>query len=634
MIEPATAALADLNKAAAAAAEAGEALTQLDAIDLATLELAAAETETAWLELDNDLDRLNDRAAQLASVLANAKDAHRCRSEQATREQALAEAGDPAQLQELAEHLAQDLQAARGKVGELQAAHGLALARRGTAQDRLQRARQWLEKLDDLAGEPTCSRCGQPITSEHLERERRDASSEFEEATAQLTVEQAAVEELNASLTTAKNIVDDLDRRHRKADKAADTAQAARRELEHAAAQAKAAAQAATDVSRGTAEEPVVAVVTGGPLEEAERALFALRSVDDEARKLIEQIRKDRDKARTFARTAKQAFDDGQREHASLQNAASQRQQRARHLTEQAEIRLADLPLHIAAPIRARDDEILEQLQARLAELAGAHAALGQLETAEAELIGVSATINNVQDELAQIPPDQRIPLPQAQATLRQAEQNLKQTQEARDALRDEHNRLSEAHQVRAKLGKQLAACRQRSRIARRLAALLGRTQLQARLLTDATTGVEAYANDTLARISGCTLEIALRHQDKRGESSLDIFVNDRSSAQEPLEVAFISGSQKFRVAVALAAGLGQYIGGGTSIRSLIIDEGFGSLDADGRQRMIHELRTLAEHLDRVIVVSHQEDFSDRTLFPAEYVLRKDGTRTTVEKVM
>src|SRR5262249_1522788 len=125
----------------------------------------------------------------------------------------------------------------------------------------------------------------------------------------------------------------------------------------------------------------------------------------------------------------------------------------------------------------------------------------------------------------------------------------------------------------------------------------------------------------------------ALRQEARRGESALDVLVNDRSSAQEPLEVAFISGSQKFRVAVALAAGLGQYLGGGTPIRSPITHEGFGGLDAHRRQRMLHELRALAEHLDRIIVVSHQEDFADRTLFPAEYVLRKDGTRTTVEKV-
>jgi len=49
---------------------------------------------------------------------------------------------------------------------------------------------------------------------------------------------------------------------------------------------------------------------------------------------------------------------------------------------------------------------------------------------------------------------------------------------------------------------------------------------------------------------------------------------------------------------------------------------------------MINELRALAEHLDRIIVVSHQEGFADRTLFPTEYVLRKDGTRTMVEKVI
>jgi DNA repair exonuclease SbcCD ATPase subunit len=141
---------------------------------------------------------------------------------------------------------------------------------------------------------------------------------------------------------------------------------------------------------------------------------------------------------------------------------------------------------------------------------------------------------------------------------------------------------------------------RRRERAARRLATLLGRGELQGRLLTDATAGVGAYANDTLARISGGTLEVTLQRDGHDDDATLDILVHDHSSAEEPLEVAFISGSQKFRVAVALAAGLGQYLGGSAAIRSLIIDEGFGSLDTDGRQRMIHELRALAEHLASV----------------------------------
>jgi DNA repair exonuclease SbcCD ATPase subunit len=605
----------------------------LEAIDLAALESAEAEAETVWQQLDDDVDRLNDRAAKLASVLTSAKEVHRCRAEQATREQALAKTGDPAQLREQAEHLARDLEAAQAKAAELEADQGEALARTGAAQGRLQRAEQRLKTLEDLAGEPTCSRCGQPITARHLERERSEAASEFEEATAQIEVEQATVGELGGSIAAAKKAADDLDAQLRRADKATDAAKTARRELDHAAAHVKAAAQVATESARGTAEEPVIAVIIGSQLGEAERALQSLRSLDNEARKLIGQIRKDRDTAKTLTRAAKEALDEGRREYADLQQTSSSQQQRARHLTKQAQIRLADLPRDIAAAVNGRDDEILEQLQARLEELAGAPAALGQLETTETELIAVSTASTDIQNDLAQIPPDQRIPPAEAQAALQQAEEDLKEAQGRRDTLRDEHNRLAKAQQLRARLGTQLAARRQRSRIARRLATLLGRTQLQARLLTDATTGVEAYANDTLARISGCTVEIALRQEAKRGESALDILVNDQSSAQEPLEVAFISGSQKFRVAVALAAGLGQYLGGGTSIRSLIIDEGFGSLDADGRQRMIHELRALAEHLDRIIVVSHQEDFADRTLFPAEYVLRKDGTRTTVEKV-
>ena len=158
------------------------------------------------------------------------------------------------------------------------------------------------------------------------------------------------------------------------------------------------------------------------------------------------------------ARAAKESLDEGRREYADLQQTASSQQQRARHLTKEAQIRLADLPRDIAAAVNACDDEILEQLQARLTELAGAPAALGQLETTEAELIAVSTASADIQNDLAQIPPDQRIPLAEAQAALQQAEKDLREIQGRRDTLRNEHNRLAKAQQLRARLGTQLAA--------------------------------------------------------------------------------------------------------------------------------------------------------------------------------
>ena len=42
----------------------------------------------------------------------------------------------------------------------------------------------------------------------------------------------------------------------------------------------------------------------------------------------------------------------------------------------------------------------------------------------------------------------------------------------------------------------------------------------------------------------------------------------------------------------------------------MIIDEGFGSLDKDGRDDMIQELHLLSQHLKRIILVSHQDEFA------------------------
>lgn len=167
-----------------------------------------------------------------------------------------------------------------------------------------------------------------------------------------------------------------------------------------------------------------------------------------------------------------------------------------------------------------------------------------------------------------------------------------------------------------------------------RLAELLGRSGLQAFLLDAAIHGITHLANETLTRISGGQLQLQiLRQTSARGEEEIVIESVDLASSDEPLDVQFISGSQKFRSSVALAAGIGQYAGRGAgSVRSLIIDEGFGSLDTQGRQEMIDELRNLSQLMDRIIVVSHQEDFQDRTLFPTGYILRKVGQQTEVER--
>ena len=70
------------------------------------------------------------------------------------------------------------------------------------------------------------------------------------------------------------------------------------------------------------------------------------------------------------------------------------------------------------------------------------------------------------------------------------------------------------------------------------------------------------------------------------------------------------------------------------NIESVIIDEGFGSLDKHGRQEMIDELMELQKVLKRIIVVSHQEDFA--SAFPNRWEISLVGgtiARRSFERV-
>jgi DNA repair exonuclease SbcCD ATPase subunit len=60
----------------------------------------------------------------------------------------------------------------------------------------------------------------------------------------------------------------------------------------------------------------------------------------------------------------------------------------------------------------------------------------------------------------------------------------------------------------------------------------------------------------------------------------------------------------------------------------VIIDEGFGCLDEDSRHDMIDALHDLKEHLEMIIVVSHQREFYDR--FPDRYVITRESGASRV----
>ena len=284
----------------------------------------------------------------------------------------------------------------------------------------------------------------------------------------------------------------------------------------------------------------------------------------------------------------------------------------------------------------ASDFEALQQAPQRLRDLNAAQQQHGaQLEKQRSLQTDLEAMPDEARDDVAAIEARieaarrERARLGESAQDWDGERQNMEARRLQRQELNADHLRISgEAHTHKT------------------LAELLGPSRLQRFLLQQAESAIVANANSVLDKISGGTLQIELRRDDdptRSGRSStpkaLELLARNTQTGTQLMPVYLLSGSQRFRVAVALALGIGQFAGGGQSghtqnesggtrrIESVIIDEGFGSLDVNGRQEIIDELHNLKSVLKKVILVSHQEEFSDR--FPHRYHIEiENGTST------
>ncbi|HWG43014.1 MAG TPA: SMC family ATPase [Gemmataceae bacterium] len=165
------------------------------------------------------------------------------------------------------------------------------------------------------------------------------------------------------------------------------------------------------------------------------------------------------------------------------------------------------------------------------------------------------------------------------------------------------------------------------------LAELLGRDRLQLHLVRQAERQVIEYANAVLDRLSGGQLYLKLSGEangEGNAAKALELEAYNRSTGEKPINVAFLSGSQKFRVAVSLALGIGQYASRQhRPIESVIIDEGFGCLDSQGRQVMIQELQNLRSQMRCILLVSHQEEFAEAFSDGYHFELESGATKVT-----
>jgi exonuclease SbcC len=272
---------------------------------------------------------------------------------------------------------------------------------------------------------------------------------------------------------------------------------------------------------------------------------------------------------------------------------------------------------------KEREDLEKNQTEDRAVKLQQARLGVQAMERERAELEKQVATYPA---EACQEPAQVQALLHAARQKQGEREEELSQARQCQALLAGQRKQRQELGQARLQADQELAH-------AKLLAELLGRERLQLFLVRQAERQVIDHANAVLDRLSGGQLYLRLcGNADGEGASAkaLDLEVVNRVTGEKPINVAFLSGSQKFRVAVSLALGIGQYASRQhRPIESVIIDEGFGCLDRQGRQVMIQELQNLRGQLRCILLVSHQEEFAEAFNDGYRFELTNGATKVT-----
>ncbi len=127
-----------------------------------------------------------------------------------------------------------------------------------------------------------------------------------------------------------------------------------------------------------------------------------------------------------------------------------------------------------------------------------------------------------------------------------------------------------------------------------------GRDGVQALMMEEALPQMEMQANDILGRLSSGSMSVRFEtereYKDKKRDDKmqvLDILINDGEGVQRPYDL--FSGGEAFRINFAIRLALSKVLAqrAGARLQMLVIDEGFGSQDAEGRQKLIEAINMI-----------------------------------------
>lgn len=156
-------------------------------------------------------------------------------------------------------------------------------------------------------------------------------------------------------------------------------------------------------------------------------------------------------------------------------------------------------------------------------------------------------------------------------------------------------------------------------------------------LVEQALPQIEAKANQLLGRLSDGQMAVHFITQKAYSDSSrddmketLDIEIQDQAGIRD---YEMYSGGESFRINFAIRMALSNVLANrsGAKLRTLIVDEGFGSQDAAGRDKLINAINTVKADYDKVLVITHIPEVIEA--FPTQLRVEKTAAGSQVRLI-
>ncbi|MFC1915287.1 AAA family ATPase [Chloroflexota bacterium] len=228
--------------------------------------------------------------------------------------------------------------------------------------------------------------------------------------------------------------------------------------------------------------------------------------------------------------------------------------------------------------------------------------------------------------------------LPQLVNDIAQAETEYKtldgQQKQAQETLWNVKAKLQRCAELEIKKREReglLAQASKQESIYKELVKAFGKGGIQALLIEMALPEIEIEANRLLGRMTDNRMNVKFETQreTKKGDviETLDITISDELGTRN---YEMFSGGEAFRINFAIRIALSRLLArrAGAPLPTLIIDEGFGTQDNSGIEKIKEAINSIQDDFDKILVITHIEELRDA--FPTQIDVIKTAEGSTL----